>query len=121
EAFLVKLNPPGAWTEESNGPLPLAVAVKFVAASPAQTVVPVNPAVGFGLTVTVAVARALKQPLVEVTKFEYVPTPAPVGTVMLVLKVFVVKVKLGPFTRYVNTPLPLAVAVRFVTASPEQT
>jgi hypothetical protein len=83
-----------------NGPFPLAVAVKFVATSPAHTVTPVSPAVGSGLIVTTAVANALLQPLTEVTRFEYVPAPAPVGTVMLVLEVFVVKLKLfGPFTR----------------------
>src|SRR4029450_2191778 len=90
--------------------------------SPAHTVVPVNPAVGFGFTVTTAVASALLQLSTEVTRFEYVPVPAPVGTVMLVLDVFVVKLKLpGPFTRYVNGPFPLAVAVRFVAGSPAHT
>jgi len=84
--------------------------------------VPVSPAVGFGLTVTTAVASALLQPFTDVTRFEYVPAPAPVGTVMLVLDVFVVKLKLlGPFTRYVNGPFPLAVAARFVVALPAHT
>src|SRR5258707_14840703 len=78
--------------------------------------------VGSGLTVTTAVANALLQPLPEVTRFEYVPAPAPVGTVTLMLAVVVVKLKLlGPFTKYVNGPVPLAVAVRFVAASPAQT
>src|SRR5262245_62591647 len=77
---------------------------------------------GSELTVTVAVVSAPTQPSADVTKFEYVPAPAPVGTVMLVLDVFVVKLKLlGPLTRYVNGPFPLAVAVRFVAASPAQT
>ena len=80
--------------------MPLAVAVRFVAGSPAQTVTPVNPAVGSGFTVTTAVASALLQPSTEVTRFEYVPVPAPVGTVMLAVDVFVVKVKPpGPFTK----------------------
>ena len=80
--------------------MPLAVAVRFVAGSPTHTVTPVKPAVGSGLTVTTAVASALLQPSTEVTKFEYVPVPAPVRTVMLVLDVFVVKLKApGPFTK----------------------
>jgi hypothetical protein len=41
---------------------------------------------------------------------------------MLVLAVFVVKLKLfGPLTRYVNGPFPLAVAVKFVVALPLHT
>ena len=55
---------------------------------------------GAVLIVTTAVASALLQPSTEVTRFEYVPAPAPVGTVMLVLDVVVVKMKLlGPFTK----------------------
>src|SRR5262245_62253694 len=78
--------------------------------------------VGSELTITVAVVSAPTQPSADVTKFEYVPAPAPVGTVMLVLEVFVVKLKLfGPFTRYVNGAFPLAVAVRFVVALPAHT
>jgi hypothetical protein len=100
EVFVVKLKLLGPFTKYVNGPFPLAVAVKFVAGSPAHTVVPVKPAVGFGFTVTAAVASALLHPFTDVTRFEYVPAPAPVGTVMLVLDVFVVKLKLlGPFTR----------------------
>jgi len=122
DVFVVKLKLLGPFTRYVNGAFPLAVAVRFVAGSPAHTVVPVSPAVGSGLIVTAAVTSALLQPLTEVTKFEYVPAPAPVGTVMLVLDVFVVKLKLlGPFTKYVNGPFPLAVAVRFVVAAPEQT
>jgi hypothetical protein len=122
EVFVVKLKLPGPLTKYVNGPFALAVAVRFVAASPAHTVVPVKPAVGFGLTVTTAIASVLLQPLTEVTRLEYVPAPAPVATVRLVLEVFVVKLKLpGPFTKYVNGPFPLAVAVRFVVGSPVHT
>src|SRR5262245_23672309 len=111
DVFVVKLKLLGPFTKYVNGALPLAVAVKFVAASPTHTVVPVKPADGSGLTVTTAVASVLLQPLTDVTRFEYVPAPAPVGTVMLVLDAFVVKLKLpGPLTKYVNGPLPLAVA-----------
>src|SRR4029450_3847043 len=122
EVFVVKLKLPGPFTKYVNGPLPLAVAVRFVARSLAHTGVPVNPAVAWGLTATVVVASAPMQPSTEVTRFEYVPAPAPVATVMLVLDVFVVKLKLlGPFTRYVNGPFPLDVAVKFVAGSPAHT
>jgi hypothetical protein len=77
---------------------------------------------GSELMVTVAVVSAPTQPSADVTKFEYVPAPAHVGTVMPVLEVFVVKLKLlGPFTRYVNGPFPPAVAVKFVAAAPAHT
>src|SRR5262245_63790653 len=122
DVFVVKLKLPGPFTRYVNGPFPLAVAVRFVVVLPAHTVVPVSPAVGSGLTVTTAVANELLHPSTDVTRFEYVPVPAPVGTVMLVLAVFVVKLKLlGPLTRYVNGPFPLAVAVKFVVAAPAQT
>jgi hypothetical protein len=70
EVFVVKLKPPGPFTKYVNGPFPLAVAVRFVVALPVHTVAPVSPAVGSGLTVTTAVARALLQPSTEVTRFE---------------------------------------------------
>src|SRR5262245_13760181 len=85
DVFVVKLKLLGPFTRYVNGPFPLAVAVKLVAAAPAHIVVPVNPAIGSGLTVTVAIASAPLQLSAEVTKFEYVPLPAPVGTVILVL------------------------------------
>jgi hypothetical protein len=68
--FVVKLKLFGPLTRYVNGPFPLAVAVKFVVVAPAQTVTPDNPAVGKGLTVTVAMANAPTQPLTEVTRFE---------------------------------------------------
>src|SRR4030095_10945758 len=122
DVFVVKLKLLGPLTKYVNGPFPLAVAVKLVAASPVHTVVPVSPAVGRGLIVTVAVANALLQPSTDVTRLEYVPPPAPVGTVMLVLDVFVVKLKLlGLSTRYVTGPFPPAVSVKLVAASPAHT
>src|SRR5258707_11408416 len=86
--FRSSWNPPGPFTKYVNGPFPLAVAVKFVAGSPAHTVTPVNPQDASGLTVTDAVASELLQPLTDVTKFEYVPEPAAVRTVIVVSAVF---------------------------------
>jgi hypothetical protein len=70
DVFVVKLKPLGPFTRYVKGALPLAVAVRLVAASPVHTVAPVSPAIGNGLTVTIAVANAPTQPLTEVTKFE---------------------------------------------------
>jgi hypothetical protein len=67
DVFVVKLKLPGPFTRYVNGPFPLAVAVRLVAASPAHTVVPVSPAVGSGLTVSVAAVEVVEQPLASVT------------------------------------------------------
>jgi hypothetical protein len=70
EVFVVKLKLLGPFTRYVNGPFPLAVAVRFVAGSPAHTVVPVSPAVGSGFTVSVAaVVVAVPQTLVSTARY----------------------------------------------------